>query len=75
MCVFIGATSASVLGEVKGLHEAWKKYGKLAWKELVQPSIDMARNGFPFGPSTYYAATRTRYTPLLKADPGHRLAP
>ena len=59
-------------GEVKGFYEAWKKYGKMTWKDLVQPTIDMARNGFPFGYSAHYAATRTRYTPLLKNDPGHR---
>ena len=74
-CAFIGAAAAGVPGEVKGFYEAWKKYGKLTWKELVQLSIEMARNGFPFGPSAHYAATRARYTSLLKADPGHRLAP
>ncbi|KAJ7375034.1 hypothetical protein OS493_001764 [Desmophyllum pertusum] len=67
-----GATAAGVPGEVKGFYEAWKKYGKLSWKELVQPSIDMATNGFPFGYSAYYAATRSHNTPPLKADPGHR---
>ena len=61
-------------GEVKGFYEAWKKYGKLHWVDLVQPSIDMARNGFSFGPSAHYAATLARYIPILKADPGHRLA-
>jgi len=68
----IGATAAGVPGEVKGFFEAWTKYGKLPWAVLVQPSIDMARKGFPFGHSAYYAATRAKYTPLLKADPGHR---
>lgn len=72
---FLGATAAGVPGEVKGFYEAWKKYGKLQWADLVQPAINMSREGFPFGYSAYYAATRTRYTPLLKADPGHRLAP
>ena len=75
VCGFAGATAAGVPGEVKGFLEAWKKYGKLHWAVLVQPSIDMAREGFPFGHSAYYAATRAKYTPLLKADPGHRFAP
>ena len=57
-------------GEVKGSYEAWKKYGKLAWKELVQPSIDMAKNGFPFGYSAYNAAIRTSVQPHLKNDTG-----
>lgn len=67
-----GPTASGVPGEVKGSYEAWKKYGKLAWKDLVQPSIDMAKNGFPFGSSAYYAATRTSVQPRLKQDPGMR---
>ncbi|PFX23881.1 Gamma-glutamyltranspeptidase 1 [Stylophora pistillata] len=69
----IGGAAAGVPGEVKGFYEAWKKYGgKIPWKDLVQPSIDMARDGFPFGFSAYYAATRSSVQPLLKADPGFR---
>ena len=57
---------------MKGFYEAWKKYGKMNWKLLVQPTIDMARNGFPFSYSARYAATRKSVRPLLKEDPGHR---
>ena len=67
-----GATAAGVPGEVKGFYEAWKKYGKLPWKNLVQPSIDMARNGFPFGYSAEYAAKRSSVFKYIKADPGLR---
>lgn len=67
-----GATAAGVPGEVKGFYKAWKKYGKLPWKDLVQPSIDMAKNGFPFGYSAHYAASRSSVTRLLRNDAGHR---
>ncbi|XP_066927431.1 glutathione hydrolase 1 proenzyme-like [Clytia hemisphaerica] len=42
-----GGMSIGVPGEVKGLYTAWKKYGKLPWKDLVQPSVDLAANGIP----------------------------
>ncbi len=41
-----GHLSAGVPGTVAGLAEAHLKYGKLPWKDLVQPAIDLALNGF-----------------------------
>src|ERR1700744_1336805 len=38
--------ASGVPGSVDGMVEAHKKYGKLRWEELVQPAIDLARNGF-----------------------------
>jgi len=40
----------AVPGEVKGLHAAWTKHGRLPWKQLVQPAIDLATNGVPASP-------------------------
>jgi gamma-glutamyltranspeptidase/glutathione hydrolase len=41
-----GHRSAGVPGTVAGMVEAHQKYGKLPWKDLVQPAIDLALNGF-----------------------------
>ncbi len=41
-----GILSVGVPGTVAGLYKAHQKYGKLEWKNLVQPSIDLAENGF-----------------------------
>ena len=41
-----GHLSAGVPGSVAGMAEAHAKYGKLPWRVLVQPSIDLALNGF-----------------------------
>jgi gamma-glutamyltranspeptidase/glutathione hydrolase len=38
--------ASGVPGAVDGMVEAHHKYGKLKWAELVQPAIDLARNGF-----------------------------
>ena len=53
----IGLKSVGVPGTVAGLYLAHQKYGKLPWKELVQPSIDLATKGFPFTWSLLQAAT------------------
>ncbi len=42
----IGVTSSGVPGSVAGLIYALKKYGSLSLAEVIQPAIDLARNGF-----------------------------
>ena len=37
-----GHLSAGVPGSVAGLYEAWKRFGKLPWKTLVEPAIALA---------------------------------
>lgn len=41
-----GHLSVGVPGTVAGLVESHKRFGKMPWKELVQPSIDLALQGF-----------------------------
>jgi gamma-glutamyltranspeptidase/glutathione hydrolase len=38
--------ASGVPGSVDGMVEAHRKYGKLKWADLVQPAINLARNGF-----------------------------
>lgn len=42
----IGANAIAVPGEVKGLLYALDTYGSMSRQEIMQPAIDMARNGF-----------------------------
>ena len=45
--MLLGGLAIAVPGEVRGLRRAWRKYHRLPWETLVQPAIDLARNGFP----------------------------
>lgn len=42
-----GSISAGVPGSVDGMVKLHEKYGSLPWNMLVQPAIDLAKNGFP----------------------------
>ncbi|XP_048589503.1 glutathione hydrolase 1 proenzyme isoform X2 [Nematostella vectensis] len=66
----VGGLATGVPGEVKGLYEAYRKYGKLQWRELLQPSIDLASKGFPLPLPVYEAMVSGEEA--LRADPGLR---
>ncbi|MGB0443100.1 MAG: gamma-glutamyltransferase [Pseudohongiellaceae bacterium] len=42
----IGARAAAVPGTVAGMWAAHQRYGSLPWRELIQPAIELARQGF-----------------------------
>ncbi len=63
-----GHLSAGVPGSVAGMEEAHKKYGKLAWSNLLAPAIEFAENGFPITAQqaeefNHYKASFTKYNP------------
>jgi gamma-glutamyltranspeptidase/glutathione hydrolase len=63
--------ASGVPGSVDGMVEAHKKYGKLKWAELVQPAIDLARNGFKVTQRTATALTRLKAS-FIKMNPGKK---
>lgn len=61
--------ASGVPGSVAGLYEAHKKYGRLKWAELVQPAVDLARNGFKITPRLANDLNRTA-ADFRKLNPG-----
>lgn len=66
---FIGVFSVGVPGTVAGMEEMHRKFGLLPWKELIQPSIDLARNGIVLT-SKEARGLNTNRTDFLKENPG-----
>jgi gamma-glutamyltranspeptidase/glutathione hydrolase len=47
----IGAASCAVPGAPKGLEDVHRRFGRLPWRELVQPAIELARAGVEITPA------------------------
>ena len=67
---FQGGLAIAVPGEVHGQYKAWKEYGRLPWEALVQPAINLAREGFEI--STAVADALKEMVEKIKTDPGLR---
>ena len=52
-----GHRAVGVPGTVAGLWEAHQRHGKLEWRTVVEPSIDLARHGFVVPPDLAGIAT------------------
>ncbi|EOA16225.1 hypothetical protein CARUB_v10004367mg [Capsella rubella] len=66
----VGALSMGVPGEIAGLYEAWKRYGRLPWKPLFEPAIELARGGFVVRP--YLGRAIASQASNILKDPGLR---
>jgi len=52
-----GGLAAGVPGEVAGLYYALQEYGTMEWADVIQPAIDLAREGYIATPALITAIT------------------
>ncbi|WP_069807376.1 gamma-glutamyltransferase family protein [Vulcanisaeta thermophila] len=55
-----GPLSMVVPGLLAGLYAIWRRFGSSEWHSLVKPVIELARRGFPAGPSYVNAVNSVR---------------
>jgi len=63
----VGGSSVGVPGVMRMLEIAHRDHGKLPWKDLFQPAITLAENGFVISPRLAELIAKDRY---LKTIPG-----
>lgn len=62
-----GPLSIAVPGELKGYWELHKRYGKLPWAQLIQPTIELCRNGHVV--SKFMSEMLMKYRDVVKGTP------
>lgn len=62
------AKLTGVPGEVAGLFELHRRHGKRAWKDVVEPAVRVAKNGYPVSPHLGSALAHSEKE--LRADTG-----
>ena len=65
----LGHLAVGVPGTVDGMVNAHEKYGSISWDDLVQPSIDLAKNGFVLTNNeaanlNYYLETKSSFNTI-----------
>ena len=68
---FLDRFAIAIPGEVHGQYRAWREYGRLPWKDLVQPAIDLASKGFPISTAVADALSEDMVE-KIKEDKGLR---
>ncbi len=66
----VGPAACAVPGAVAGLTEAHRLYGRLAWRELVAPALELARAGVDM--TAAQARLHAILDPILRREPEGR---
>ena len=65
-----GGLAVAVPGFVKGLHEAWTRFGRVSWAKLIEPTIQMCEEGYQVNHALEFAIEF--FEDLIRADANFR---
>jgi gamma-glutamyltranspeptidase/glutathione hydrolase len=68
---FIGIASCAVPGVPAGLDALWREYGRLPWRRVVAPALELAREGVSMPPA--HAACLAMLAPLMTMREGAQI--
>ena len=68
----VGGLASGVPGELRGLEEMSRRWGRLKWEKLFQPAIKYAEGGFTVNRDLDVAANTTIYPFLLQEEAWRR---
>ncbi len=66
-----GPLAAAPPGFMGGVGMLWEKWGRLKWSEIVEPSLALVQNGFPYGDVAL--EIETRLSIIRQYEPTYRL--
>jgi gamma-glutamyltranspeptidase/glutathione hydrolase len=67
----VGASSCAVPGVLAGLDALWRAHGRLPWRRLVEPALQLARDGVPMPPA--HVACLEMLEPVMTMREGARM--
>ena len=68
--LYSGGKAIAVPGEIKGFYRAWQLYGRVPWRELFDPTIQLCKEGHMV--NAPLASAIRSYESTIRQDPNLR---
>jgi gamma-glutamyltranspeptidase / glutathione hydrolase len=67
----VGAGSVAIPGSLAALESVWRRFGSMPWRDLFQPAIRAAREGFPLPAACHYYLCYSGQDIFGRSDDGY----
>jgi len=66
----VGTGSVAVPGTLAAIEKAWQRFGTVAWRDLLAPTIEATRDGFPLPSACHYYLGYSGECVFARSDDG-----